>query len=121
MRFFLLVTIVALTGCSHFSPTGVSIDGREADIDLPIAYRCNSGNIVRASYPSTTMAAVQYEGRMREMTIAVSGSGARYVGNGLEWWTKGAGPGSSATLFRHEKDGTTGNIVESCIQLHTGG
>lgn len=121
MRFFLLVTIIALTGCNNFSPAHVPMDEREAGIGVPIAYRCNSGNIVKASYPSSTMAAVQYKGRMREMAIAVSGSGARYVGNGLEWWTKGAGSGSSATLFRHEKDGTTGDMVESCIQLHTGG
>ncbi|MGV8923351.1 MAG: MliC family protein, partial [Thermomonas sp.] len=43
-----------------------------------------------------------------------SGSGARYVGSDLEWWTKGSGSGSEGTLLRHQADGTSGEIVESC-------
>lgn len=53
------------------------------------------------------------------MTIAISASGARYVGGGLEWWTKGSGPGSAGTLFRHVNDGT-GEIVEQCVQASGG-
>ncbi len=70
-----------------------------------------------ASYHSSTTAIVRYEGRAREMIVAISGSGARYVGGGLEWWTKGVGQGSQGTLFRHEDDGTTGEIIEMCVQV----
>lgn len=119
MRFFLLVITVVLTGCSHLFPDNAPVAGRKEDIDAPIAYRCNSGRIVKASYHSGT-AAVEYEGRVREMIIAVSGSGARYAGSGLEWWTKGMGPGSEGMLFHHKNDGTTGDIIERCVQASTG-
>ena len=55
-------------------------------------YQCESGETILATYRSTDSARVQ---------IAVSGSGARYVGGGLEWWTKGSGAESEGTLFRH--------------------
>jgi len=50
------------------------------------------------------------------MQIAMSASGARYVGGELEWWTKGSGSGSEATLFSHLPDGTSGESVEVCIE-----
>lgn len=120
MRFFLLVITVALTDCSHLSPANTPVAGRKVDIDAPIAYRCNSGRIVKAFYHSGTTAVVEYEGRVREMIIAVSGSGARYAGGGLEWWTKGMGPGSEGMLLHHKNDGTTGDIIERCVQASVG-
>lgn len=48
------------------------------------------------------------------MGLTISASGARYVGNGLEWWTKGAGAGSEGTLFRHGNDGATEETFERC-------
>ena len=77
-------------------------------------YRCESGQAVAATYPSTDSATVQYKGSQYALQSAVSGSGARYVGGGLEWWTKGSGPGSEGTLFRHKADGTSGEILELC-------
>lgn len=77
-------------------------------------YRCESGQTIAANYPSTGSATVQYKGTSYNMGIAVSGSGARYVGGGLEWWTKGSGPGSEGNLFRHKADGTPGEIIERC-------
>jgi membrane-bound inhibitor of C-type lysozyme len=121
IRFFLLVIPVVSTACTYLLPANTPASEGKADIDTPTIYRCNSGRIVKSSYHSGTTAVVRYEGRTRTMTIAISGSGARYVGSGLEWWTKGMGPGSSGTLFHHERDSTTGDIVESCIQLHTSG
>lgn len=78
-------------------------------------YRCESGEGVTVRYPAVDVAIVQYKGSSHTMALAVSASGARYVGNGLEWWTKGA----EATMFRHEADGSSGDIVESCTR--TGG
>lgn len=79
-------------------------------------YRCESGETVAATYPSTDSATVQYKGGNYDMKIAVSGSGARYVGGGLEWWTKGSGAGSEGTLFRHMDDGTSGASIELCTE-----
>jgi membrane-bound inhibitor of C-type lysozyme len=77
-------------------------------------YRCDSGETIAATYASTNAATVSYKGSDHKMEIAVSGSGARYVGSDLEWWTKGSGSGSEGTLFRHQADGKSGEIVESC-------
>ncbi|HET9032844.1 MAG TPA: MliC family protein [Dokdonella sp.] len=79
-------------------------------------YRCESGETVIATYPSTDSATVQYKGNRHEMQIAVSGSGARYVGGELEWWTKGSGHGSEGTLFQHRDDGTSGDSIETCTE-----
>lgn len=79
------------------------------------SYRCESGETIDVSYPSTEAATIRYKGQNHEMKIAVSGSGARYTGNGLEWWGKGSGAGSAGTLFRHLADGTTGESVETCV------
>lgn len=119
MRFLLFFMTIALTGCSYFSPANAPVAGRKMNIDAPIAYRCNSNRMVKVSYHSGTTAVVEYEGRMREMIIAVSGSGARYTGGGLEWWTKGMGPGSEGMLLHHRNDGTTGDIIEQCVQAGT--
>lgn len=80
-------------------------------------YRCESGETIATSYPSTDSATVQYKGSNYNMQIAVSGSGARYVGGELEWWTKGSGPGSEGTLFRHMADGTSGESIELCTEF----
>lgn len=77
-------------------------------------YRCASGETIAATYPTTDSATVQYKGNSYNMDIAVSASGARYVGGELEWWTKGSGTGSEGHLFRHMADGTTGESIESC-------
>lgn len=117
MRMTFLFVIVALVGCTHFSHTNAPVAGRTASADIPIGYRCKSGHTINASYYSGTTAVVRYEGRTREMTMAISGSGVRYIGGGLEWWTKGVGPGSQGMLFHHKDDGTPGDILERCVQV----
>lgn len=110
-----LFPTVLVAGCAHFSPLhppAAHVTGSNAGF---ISYQCESGYDVQAIYRSGTTAVVRYANMTREMTIAISASGARYVGGGLEWWTKGSGPGSAGTLFRHENDGT-GEIVEQCVQ-----
>jgi membrane-bound inhibitor of C-type lysozyme len=115
-RVTFLFVIVALAGCTHFSHSNAPFAGKTDSTDASIAYQCESGQTIDATYHSYTTAVVRYEGRACEMVVAISGSGARYVGGGLEWWTKGMGPGSSGTLFRHEGDGTAGEIIERCVQ-----
>ncbi len=79
-------------------------------------YQCESGEKIVATYPTTDSAKIQYKGNDYDMKIAVSASGARYVGDDLEWWTKGTGAGAEGTLFRHMDDGATGESVESCTE-----
>ncbi|MBQ0831035.1 MliC family protein [Marinobacter sp.] len=79
-------------------------------------YQCKSGETITATYPTTDKAKVQYKGNSHNMQIAVSASGARYVGDGLEWWTKGSGAGSEGTLLRHAADNTSGEIMELCTE-----
>lgn len=79
-------------------------------------YQCESGKTVDATYPSNDSATIEYQGNTYSMQIAVSASGARYVGDGLEWWTKSSGPESEGILLHHLADGTSGDIVESCTK-----
>lgn len=79
-------------------------------------YKCDSGESINVSYASTETAKVTYQGQEYAMKIAVSASGARYVGERFEWWVKGAGTGAEGSLFEHNADNTTGDVIESCSQ-----
>lgn len=120
-RVTFLFVIAALAGCTHFSHSNAPFAGETAGTDSRLVYQCESGQTIGATYHSDTRAVVLYKGRAREMAVAISGSGARYVGDCLEWWTKGVGPGSHGTLFRHEDDGTTGEIIEICVHATSTG
>lgn len=114
---FMFASILLISACTG---TPQNTSGAQMPVAAPSStasvhnYRCESGQTMAATYPSTDSATVQYKGSKYAMQIAVSGSGARYVGGGLEWWTKGSGPGSEGTLFRHKADGTSGEIMERC-------
>ncbi len=116
MGLSLVLVALALAGCSNPEPDPPASSAAVADASAPLTYRCESGRTVEASYPTDSTAVVQYEGQTYPMTIAVSASGARYVGGGFEWWTKGSGPGSEGTLFHHLSDGTSGEQVDQCSQ-----
>jgi membrane-bound inhibitor of C-type lysozyme len=80
-----------------------------------IVYRCESGREVAASYPADSLAFVRYQGATREMSVARSASGARYTGDGYEWWTRGTGPGSTGRLARFRGDELTASLpLEEC-------
>ena len=51
-------------------------------------YRCADGRTATAAY-ADQRATLEIGGRSYALHIALSGSGARYVGEGLQWWTKG--------------------------------
>lgn len=55
-----------------------------------ITYVCDDGRTLQAVYPDSDTARVRVGGQEHTLKIAVSGSGARYVGEGLQWWTKGS-------------------------------
>lgn len=105
----ILTPLILLVACDS------SMDEKAAAIEHN--YRCASGETIAASYPSTDTAMVEYKGDRQDMKIAVSASGARYANDDFEWWTKGSGTDSEATLFRHNTDGSTGESVERCTQM----
>ena len=81
----------------------------------PVSYACESGQSVTAVYPDQSTARVTYKGQTYDMRVARSASGARYTGNGLEWWTANRGGVESGTLSRLGPDGEVGTtVLERC-------
>lgn len=101
-----------LTACAtqHPATRGAPV----SDSARTTTYVCEGGVRIVASYPNTESATIRYKGATYDLHIAMSADGARYVGNGLEWWTKGSGPGSHGTLFEHNADGGSGKRIEMC-------
>lgn len=64
----------------------------------PTTYACDDGRSVKASYPDADTAVVELDGKTHTLKVAVSASGARYVGEGLQWWTKGMTDGQLSPL-----------------------
>lgn len=54
-----------------------------------LTYDCADGQVIEAGYPTTDTAVIKTAEHSYDLTIARSASGARYVGYGLQWWTKG--------------------------------
>lgn len=52
-------------------------------------YVCEDGRAVQAVYPTSDTVRLTLEGTTHLLRQAVSASGARYVGAGLQWWSKG--------------------------------
>ena len=109
-----LASILLASGCASFHHAERGQVAASPSVPGAHDYQCESGETITAAYRSGDTATVRYQTRTYTMHIAISGSGARYVGEGFEWWTKGSGPGSEGTLFRHQADGTSGEIVERC-------
>ena len=83
------------------TPSGTTMTARRMTAPGTV-YRCTDGSIVQASYPDADTAQITYEGHTVDMNIATSASGARYVGGGLEWWTKGMTEGMISPLAEGE-------------------
>lgn len=89
---------------------------RNADA-FTASYHCANGQSVQARYLPPDRARITIGERTIDMHLAVSADGARYVGGGLTWWTKGGGPGSRATLFTYDAGtGVTGERITTCVQ-----
>jgi membrane-bound inhibitor of C-type lysozyme len=96
-----LHTIVALTlgatACSSAPPAPTS-----ATSPTWISYHCEDGQTVQAAYPDTDTALLKIQGATHTLHVAISGSGARYTGDGWQWWTKGMHDGMLAPLAAGE-------------------
>jgi membrane-bound inhibitor of C-type lysozyme len=54
-----------------------------------LTYDCADGRVIEAGYPTQDTAVIKTPEHSFNLAIVPSGSGARYVGYGLQWWTKG--------------------------------
>lgn len=77
-----------------------------------VGYACESGRTIAVVYLDAQTARLTYDGRDYLLTSAVSASGARYAGEGLEWRTASRGAQESAVLTRLDPDG--GVVIERC-------
>ncbi|MBU2137014.1 MAG: MliC family protein, partial [Alphaproteobacteria bacterium] len=61
--------------------------------DVTASYRCANGERLRVSYRSQDAAMITYRGETHFLPLARSASGARYAGDGWQWWIKGQAEG----------------------------
>lgn len=105
----LFTSVLLVSGCVTEPQGGAGVFSVPA-----YTYQCESGVKVTAEYPSTEAVFVDYKNVRYTMERTVSASGARYVGDGMEWWTKGSGPGSEGMLSRLGENGESSEVIELC-------
>jgi membrane-bound inhibitor of C-type lysozyme len=113
-----LMTCLGLTAaaCSQEAPpTTAPVEAPVAPLAAAVGYACESGKVVTETYPDTETARVSYDRPEYVLASPVSASGARYAGQGLEWWTASRDGQESGTLSRLAPNDTTGGtIIERC-------
>lgn len=77
---------------------GGSLRGFESTRPTLQTYLCDDGATLEVGYPTQDTARIVHRGRTLDMTLAQSASGARYIGSGWEWWSKGRLQASLAPL-----------------------
>lgn len=108
---------LVVAGCSQEKPAEPTspIEAPATQDAAAVGYACESGKTVVVAYPDAQTARVSYEGKDYALTSVVSASGARYAGQGLEWWTASRGETESGTLSRMgQGDQAGGVIIERC-------
>ena len=107
-----------VAGCSQEKPAEPTspIEAPAVQDAAAVGYACESGKTVVVAYPDAQTARVSYEGKDYVLTSVVSASGARYAGQGLEWWTASRGETESGTLSRMGQGDQAGGviIIERC-------
>ncbi|MGX1692946.1 DUF4232 domain-containing protein [Brevundimonas naejangsanensis] len=106
-----------VAGCSQEKPAEPTspIEAPATQDAAAVGYACESGKTVVVAYPDAQTARVSYEGKDYALTSVVSASGARYAGQGLEWWIASRGETESGTLSRMgQGDQAGGVIIERC-------
>ncbi|MGL6070446.1 MliC family protein [Craterilacuibacter sp.] len=70
------------------------IEAPLGSVPFRVEYRCSGAQEVSVLYPAYADAATQpirlrWKGQQYRLSLAASGSGARYASSKLVWWTKG--------------------------------
>lgn len=92
-----------------------------AAVAPPVSYACESGQSVTVAYPDASTARLSYRGQDYVLRTAMSASGARFVGSGVEWWIASRADTENATLSRlgpNEEVGTA--VLERCSRPSSG-
>jgi len=89
MRSLLLIPALALAACSQPPPSAAPKLEPKTVATAWVHYVCEDGRTVSALYPDGETAQLRLGGTAHTLRIARSGSGARYTGDALQWWTKG--------------------------------
>ena len=100
--------LVALSACNR-APEKAAEVSPPADTTF-ITYVCEDGRTVRATYPDPDTAIVDVGGVKRTLKIAISASGARYIGEGVQWWSKGMDQGQLSPLAAGEDIATAPGV-----------
>jgi len=100
-----ILAALALAGCERraseppaAAPSPPPSEGAVNPHVTVTAYVCQGGTRLTAAYPDSQTAIVDYRGHAYTLKLTRSGSGARYTGFGLQWWTKGTEHGTLARL-----------------------
>lgn len=114
-----LLSCLSLTvaACSQETPPAPTspVEAPMAQTAAAVGYACESGKTIAVTYPDTETARLSYDGRDYVLTSAVSASGARYAGQGLEWWTASRNGQESGMLSRlGPNDQAGGAVIERC-------
>ena len=108
---------LAVAACSQEAPPAPTspVEAPPAQTAAAVGYACESGKTIAVTYPDTETARLSYDGRDYVLTSAVSASGARYAGQGLEWWTASRNGQEGGTLSRlGPNDQAGGAVLERC-------
>ena len=98
-------------------PVDAPAPTEEAVTGVSIAYDCESGNSLSVIYAKDRTAALTYEGESYRLRPVTSGSGARYAGPGLEWWSATRDGREEGRLSRLDADGRPQGIeLERCVR-----
>lgn len=105
--FFFACIFFLSSGCSS---TNAKLGSTENILEKAFSYCCDTGKVVTVLPLEHDEILVFYGGKKYRMNRAVSASGERYEGEGLEWWSKEAGAESVAFLATSG----TGEIIANC-------
>lgn len=98
-------------------PVEAPSPGEGAVTGVSIAYDCESGKSLSVIYAKDRTAALTYEGESYRLRPVSSGSGARYAGPGLEWWSANRDGREEGRLSRLDAEGRPQGIeLERCVR-----
>ena len=80
MKRSVILVALLITACAPTAPT---------QLPESYAYVCEDGRALQAVYPDADTARLTENGVTHILRAGRAASGVRYVGEGLQWWTKG--------------------------------
>lgn len=84
---------------------------------VAIAYDCASGKTLSVVYGKDRTAGLTYEGKSYRLRPVTSGSGARYAGEELEWWSATRDGREEGRLSRLDAEGRPQGVeLERCVR-----